>query len=169
MRTKDEFPNEAGSYPGMRQRDSGVSHTPSSRDQNHDTGQSLARLGKGVTLTHSHWWGRLRKGILPWGLLITVTCLVPAPVPAQPPEARQSPQPLQGDEFSPQSPKQRLKLMQANLDKSKNDAAELAALAKELREELDKPNANALSPESMNRIEKIEKLARKIRDQMRGY
>jgi hypothetical protein len=45
----------------------------------------------------------------------------------------------------------------------------LAALAKELREELNKPNVDALSLEGMNRIEKIGKLAKKIRDETKGF
>jgi hypothetical protein len=59
--------------------------------------------------------------------------------------------------------------MQSNFDKSKRDATELAALAKQLREELDKPDVNPLSLEVTNRIERIQKLAKKIRDQMKCY
>ncbi|MFZ0962524.1 MAG: hypothetical protein WAO35_16640 [Terriglobia bacterium] len=176
MGIKVEFPTEPGHPPGMACGDSGMSRTPSSRGQNHDTRQSWARWGNGVTLTPLHRSGRWRGGILRWGLLIAVTCLTPAPVPVQSlpiPHAQAddvpTPNPKIQDEPSPLSAKQRQKLMQANLDKSKSDAAELAALAKELREELDKPNANALSPDNMNRIEKIEKLAKRIRDEMKGY
>jgi len=57
----------------------------------------------------------------------------------------------------------------ANLEMSKSDAAELAALAKGLREELDKPNVDVLSLEVMNRIDKIEKLAKKIREETKGF
>ena len=59
--------------------------------------------------------------------------------------------------------------MHANFEKSKSDAAELAALAKALREELNKPNVNVLSLEVINRAEKIEKLAKKIREETKGY
>jgi len=52
---------------------------------------------------------------------------------------------------------------------SKNDAAELAALAKGLREVLDKPNTNIHSLEVNNRIDKIQKLAKKIREETTGY
>jgi hypothetical protein len=59
--------------------------------------------------------------------------------------------------------------MHANFAKSKTDAAELADLAKGLREELDKPNVNVLSFEVINRAEKIEKLAKKIREETKGF
>jgi hypothetical protein len=72
-------------------------------------------------------------------------------------------------DLPPELAKQRQTLMQENLDKSKTDAAELAALAKELRAELEKPNASILSPEVINRADKIEKLAKKIRDETKGY
>jgi len=67
------------------------------------------------------------------------------------------------------SPKQKLNIMQSNFARSKTDAAELAALAKGLREELDKPNVNVLSLEVINRAEKIEKLAKKIREETKGF
>ena len=67
------------------------------------------------------------------------------------------------------SPQQRRLIMRARFETSKNDAAELATLAKELREVLDKPNTSALSLEVINRSEKIQKLARKIRDETVGY
>jgi hypothetical protein len=67
------------------------------------------------------------------------------------------------------SPKQRLYIMRANFEKSKSDAAELAALAKALREELNKPNVNVLSLQVVNRAERIEKLAKKIREETKGY
>lgn len=59
--------------------------------------------------------------------------------------------------------------MQANFLKSKNDAAELAALAKDLCKELEKPNADVLSLGIVTRMEKIEKLAKKIREETKGF
>lgn len=126
--------------------------------------------------------------ILSWGLLIAVTCLTPALVPAQSLQNTQSegttlnhagghrelsPTPVGSDARSDALPslsvKQKLSIVYANFEKSKSDAEELAALAKGLREELDKPNINALSFEVLNRAEKIEKLARKIREETRGF
>ncbi len=45
----------------------------------------------------------------------------------------------------------------------------MASLAKDLREELNKPNADALSLEVVNLADKIEKLARKIRGETKGF
>jgi acyl-CoA reductase-like NAD-dependent aldehyde dehydrogenase len=67
------------------------------------------------------------------------------------------------------SPQQRARIVRANFQTSKHDAAELATLAKELREELNKPNAKAASLEVLNRVEKIQKLAKKIREETKGF
>jgi hypothetical protein len=122
--------------------------------------------------------------ILAFSLLLTLTCLMPAPVPAQSDDVSQPPTThgqgrlsgISGDSRTDESSspqvfgaKQRHNIMLANLKKSKSDSAELAALAKELREELDKPNANGLSLEVMNHIDRIEKLARRIREETKGY
>jgi len=174
MGTKVEFFAAPRYSRGMDPRDSDVLRTPSSRDQNLGREQSWARGGGGVTPAPSHRWGKWRGGILPWALLFAVTCLTPAPFPAQSvdlPAPAGSPRvrlKVTGD-LPPELAKQRQTLMQENLDKSKTDAAELAALAKELRAELEKPNASILSPEVINRADKIEKLAKKIRDETKGY
>jgi hypothetical protein len=67
------------------------------------------------------------------------------------------------------SAKQKQFILHSNFEKSKTDAAELAQLAKGLRQELDKPNANPLSAEAITRLEKIEKLAKKIREETKGF
>ncbi len=69
----------------------------------------------------------------------------------------------------PPSAKQNQSIMQARFEKSKNDAAEMATLAKDLRKELNKANANALSLEVVNLADRIEKLAKKIRGETRGF
>ena len=133
---------------------------------------------------------RKLRGII-LGLLLTFACLMPAAVHAQPQTTIPGPPspvtlldkdsrisaPLldddgritSGDNPPPLTNKQKKSIMRSNFEKSKRDAAELAALASQLREELDKPNVDTLSLEGMNRIEKIEKLAKKIRDEMKGY
>ena len=82
--------------------------------------------------------------------------------------SRKTPPP-DNDPLHSLSVKQRQSIVQANFEKSKNDAAEMAALAKDLRKELDKPNANALSLEVANLADRIEKLAKKIRGETRGF
>jgi hypothetical protein len=82
---------------------------------------------------------------------------------AVPPRANQVPSPplLSG--------KQQRDLLKANFEKMKRDAGELAGLAKALQEELNKSNENILSLDVVEKAEKIEKLARKIKGTARGY
>ena len=152
MGTEVEFPTAAEYPPGTDQRDSSrsMSRTPLSRDQNNTTWQSPAR---DVTMIRSPWFARQRGIILSLGLLIAVTCLAPPPASTQTgtnalqQEAERIHRNQSGtyeNTAPPLSDKQK-RIMQANYEKSKHDAAELAALAKELREELNKPNVNGLS------------------------
>jgi hypothetical protein len=132
-------------------------------------------------MARSHGFARLREMIFSWGLLLTLICFAPAPAPSQPQQNSQSHgvhsgTPLPDDSTNsrteipePMSAQQRQSIMRANFEKSKSDAAELAALAKGLREVLDKPNINVLSPDVINRADKIERLAKKIRDETKGF
>lgn len=188
MGTKVEFPTEPGHSRGTDHRESGMSRKPLTRDKDNDSGQSWARFGKDVAMLRPQCSAKLRGVMLFWGLLIAVTCLTPAPASAQSSQNTQSegtaldhagghrrlpPTPEGSDaraDAPPMlSPKQRLYIMRANFEKSKSDAAELAALAKALREELNKPNVNVLSLQVVNRAERIEKLAKKIREETKGY
>lgn len=65
--------------------------------------------------------------------------------------------------------KQKRDLLKQNLEKMKQDAEELAALAKALEEELGKSNANVLSLKVVEKAEKIEKLAKRIKSTARGF
>lgn len=67
------------------------------------------------------------------------------------------------------SPRQKQTLLKSNFEKTKGDAAELADMAKELRDQLDKTSVNVLSVDVIHRAEKIEKLARKIKEEAKGY
>jgi len=69
----------------------------------------------------------------------------------------------------PLSDKQKRELLKANFDKMKRDAKELSDLAKDLQEQLDKSNENILSLGIVEKADKIEKLARKIKSTARGY
>jgi hypothetical protein len=122
-------------------------------------------------------------------LLAAFACLAPPNAPAQSRQEQEAQDILQSQKgpFPDQSPmgidrrapgsdnpimlnaKQRKTFLHANLVKSRRDAAELAALARQLREELDKPNVKALSAGGINRLDKIEKLARKIREELKAY
>jgi hypothetical protein len=89
--------------------------------------------------------------------------------------AAEAPQTIPGGQPNPESPpaplsgKQKRDLLKANFEKMKRDAGELADLAKALQEELNKSNENILSVDIVEKAEKIEKLARKIKGTARGY
>ncbi len=85
------------------------------------------------------------------------------PLPADQPSARQN-EPLPG-----LKDKQKRDLMKANYEKMKRDAEELASLAKSLRDDIDKSNENVLSLHIVDKAEKIEKLAKRIKSVARGY
>jgi len=53
--------------------------------------------------------------------------------------------------------------MKANFENMKRDAGELADLAKALEEEINKSNENILSLDIIEKADKIEKLAKRIK------
>jgi len=65
--------------------------------------------------------------------------------------------------------KQRKELLKQNFEKMKSEAGELVELSKSLQSDLDKSNENVLSLKVVDRAEKIEKLAKKIKETARGY
>lgn len=67
------------------------------------------------------------------------------------------------------SQKQKRDILKANFEKMKRDADELADLAKSLQEDLNKSNANVLSLGIVEKAEKIEKLAKKIKSTAKGF
>jgi len=75
------------------------------------------------------------------------------------------------DETQPISLSERQKrdLVKANFEKMKRDAKELADLAKGLQDDLDKSNENILSLNVVDKADKIEKLARRIKGTARGF
>ena len=70
---------------------------------------------------------------------------------------------------SPLSEKQKRALLKSNFEKMKRDAGELADLAKALQEELNKSNENVLSLDIVDKADKIEKLAKRIKGTARGF
>lgn len=65
--------------------------------------------------------------------------------------------------------KQRKELLRQNFEKTKRDAEELASLAKALQDDLAKSNENVLSLTVVDKAEKIEKLAKRIKNTARGF
>jgi len=66
------------------------------------------------------------------------------------------------------SRKQRRELLKENLEKMKHDAGELAELTKALQDELNKANENVLALDVVDKADKIQKLAKKIKGNARG-
>lgn len=181
MGTRVEFATSPEHIRGMDDSDSGMARAPLSQDNENGSGQLSARGRKLATITPSHRFARLRGMFLALGLLIATTCFPPVPASAQAPSAEDASgptlsiynsgndAPTHNNVARPMSAKQKQSILQLNFQKSKSDAVALAALAKELREELDKPTANGASVEVTSRAERIEKLAKKIREEMKGF
>ena len=86
----------------------------------------------------------------------------------------QNPAPARSEEAAPPSsainnqpasntPKSKEEPKKSSPDKRKTDAAELSALADQLRDQLNKTNVNILSLDILQKTEEIEKLAKKIK------
>ena len=67
------------------------------------------------------------------------------------------------------SQKQKWDLLKANFHKTQHDAQELFKLAQSLQADLNKSNAGVLSLKIVEKAGKIEKLAKKIKNESRGY
>ena len=83
--------------------------------------------------------------------------------------SQQGPGPTEVAPSTTLSKKQKTDLLKDNFAKMKRDADELAELAKSLQEDLNKSNENVLSLRVVDKAEKIEKLAKKIKGTARGY
>jgi hypothetical protein len=64
--------------------------------------------------------------------------------------------------------KQKRDLLKSRFEKMKDDAAQLAAEASDLHAKLDKSSVDILSLEVIQKADKIEKLAKKIKDEAKG-
>jgi hypothetical protein len=64
--------------------------------------------------------------------------------------------------------KQRQAILKSNFEKIKKATEELATLTKSLQDEVDKSNENVLSLKIVEKAEKIENLAKKIRNTAKG-
>ncbi len=120
---------------------------------------------------------KLRRYIIPlgvgavaaWVLLATVS-VVSAQNPASPPnEEALSPPAAANGPAALNTPKPEVERKESNLEKSRTEAAELSALAEQLRDELNKMTFDVLSLDIIQKTEKVEKLAKKIKGQANGY
>jgi hypothetical protein len=89
--------------------------------------------------------------------------------PARRTPSQQGPGPTEAAPPVVLSQKQKKDLLKDNFEKMKHDADELADLAKSLQEDLNKSNENVFSLGVVDKADKIEKLAKKIKGTARGY
>jgi hypothetical protein len=68
-----------------------------------------------------------------------------------------------GNDPAPTAAKPKADASNPKLEKTKTDAAQLCALADQLRDELNKMNINVLSLDVIQKTEEVEKLAKKIK------
>ena len=88
-----------------------------------------------------------------------------SPAPAQPPAAAKATQ-NPGDPAQASSAE--VRPVEARKDQIAADSAKLFQLANELKAEMDKSTKDTLSLSVMKKAEEVEKLARKVRDEMRA-
>lgn len=94
------------------------------------------------------------------------------PVPFQPVSPANSGPQTAPPEVIPLPPsmteKQKKDLLKYNFGRMKKDAQELSSLAKSLQDDLEHSNQNVLSIGVISKAEKIERLAKKIKDSAKG-
>jgi hypothetical protein len=119
-----------------------------------ERGSTLLLLGLGIALSTP-----VELGLRPYpGLLAASPQLrEPAAAPEESEQARQL------------ARRQKKELLKDNFEKMKRDAEELVALAKALQDELAKSNENVLSLQVMDKADKIERLAKGIKNRARGF
>ena len=106
-----------------------------------------------------------RIAILVWLLM----CLAGQSSPS--PQRNQTPNRVPTPEETAQPPvseKQKRSILRSNFEKMRRDVDELAELTKQLQGDLDKSNENILSLGVIDKADKIEKLAKKIKGAARG-
>jgi hypothetical protein len=87
-------------------------------------------------------------------------------------QQQQQPQPIPSPDAgaSPNlTPKQKQDLLRVNFERMKKDTDVLLDLAKSLQKDLDGSNQNVLSLKVVDKADRIEKLAKKIKNTARGY
>ena len=120
---------------------------------------------------------KFRGFIIPWGMGVAATLVLLATVPVR--SAQNPAAPKNGEALAPSravndqaaliTPKEKEESKKSNLEKTRSDAAELSALADQLSDELKKMNVNVLPLDVIEKTQKLEKLAKKIKGEANGY
>jgi hypothetical protein len=124
-------------------------------------------------------FGRRILGVAVTGAILFLALLMASPLTAQnrrfptTPEARpQNPYPFPEPPTVPspdRTEKQKEALVKYNFKEMKKHARQLTQLAQSLQKKIDQTNANVLSLEIVQKAEEIEKLAKKIKGEAKGY
>jgi hypothetical protein len=77
--------------------------------------------------------------------------------------------PLPGDVQLPNGKSQRAEILKAEREQNIKDAGQIAELAKDLQQELEKNESYVLSMASLKKTDEIEKLAKRIRGRLRHF
>jgi len=102
-------------------------------------------------------------------VLLTTLSLLRAQAPGPPKNgAAPAPPVTVNDPSGPIPPQAKGEAKPSNLEKTKTDAAELSALADQLLDELNKTNAHELPLDVIKKTVKVEKLAKKIKEDAHG-
>ena len=103
-------------------------------------------------------------GVIAGGVLLTTLSVRSAQNPSSPKNGEAlSPPSAVNDQAVLTAPKQKGEPKKSNLEKTKDDAAELCVLANQRRDELNKMNPNVFSLDVIQKTEELEKLAKKIK------
>jgi hypothetical protein len=84
-------------------------------------------------------------------------------------QAGGSPPPPPGDVQLPNGKSQRAEILKAERLQNIKDASEIAEMAKDLQQELEKNESYVLSMTSIKKTDEIEKLAKRIRGRLRHF
>ncbi len=107
-------------------------------------------------------------------LSIALGCVaaLPGGISAEPPQNQQPDERRSRDPNDPMERMRREHLKQLNTERQealKRDTDRLLELAKELKDYVDKSNEHTLSLDVIKKAEQIEKLARSVKEKMKGY
>jgi len=138
--------------------------------------QSPLRSRKDSAMIRTRPLLKFRGFILPLGVGVIAALVLLAtvslrsaqnPGPPKNGEALSSPSAVNG-QAALITPKPQGDTKQSNLEKTRTDAAELSALADQIRDELNEMNVNVLPLDVIKKTVTVEKLAKKIKEEANG-
>jgi hypothetical protein len=112
----------------------------------------------------------MKNILLPAAMAAAMTLLAAwAPSQAPVPNGRMTDPSKPSDVRLPNGKMQQDEILKADHEKSVKDAAQLIALAEDLKKELEKDDSHVLSISSLKKTEEIEKIAKRIRSRLKRF